>query len=265
MEPAEIARLIAPVETRRMVRAMAFSPTARFEGVGDALLRLDSQSDAIYPSQNLNNVWNLGVESEPNEGQIAEIIARYRAEKIRRFFFYLSPGPFADRIAGWLVTQEFKVRNELAVLFGAARTDATPQRETDLTVRRIEPSRAETLLAQSSPIDSWPAERWEQALLLVKRPEFDVFLAFDGETPVASGLLCTDGELGWLGMAATLPTYRGRGAQNALIAARIRRAAERGCRYIYAETYREILNGSFRNLERGGLTAVYARPIYARR
>ena len=85
---------------------------------------------------------------------------------------------------------------------------------------------------------------------LTARPEFDLFLAFHGDSPVATGLLCVDGGLGYLGMAVTLPEYRGQGAQSALIAARMRRAAERGCRYVYSETYKTILAGSYRNLKR---------------
>ena len=47
------------------------------------------------------------------------------------------------------------------------------------------------------------------------------FVAFDGQTPAATGALFVTGSVGWLGAAGTMPEYRRRGAQGALLAARI--------------------------------------------
>ena len=58
---------------------------------------------------------------------------------------------------------------------------------------------------------------------------WDCWLALDGDEPVAAaGVYVAEGA-GYLGFAATLPEHRGKGAQNALLAARIERARERGC------------------------------------
>lgn len=55
------------------------------------------------------------------------------------------------------------------------------------------------------------------------------FLAeLDGQ-PVATGMLFIDGDTAMLAGASTLPAFRRLGAQNALLAARLRFARERGC------------------------------------
>ncbi len=59
----------------------------------------------------------------------------------------------------------------------------------------------------------------------------------------------------YLGLAGTLPEHRGKGAQNVLLAARIRRAAELGCDLVITETgerREDRPSGSYRNILRAG-------------
>src|SRR5436190_1856130 len=67
-------------------------------------------------------------------------------------------------------------------------------------------------------------------------PDWHCFIAYDGEEPVAGGMLYAPGDAGWLGVAATRVDYRGRGAQSALLAARIERARALGLRLLVTET-----------------------------
>src|SRR5262249_48653340 len=57
-----------------------------------------------------------------------------------------------------------------------------------------------------------------------RREGWQAFAAYDGQEPVATGALFVAGDVGWVGLGATLPTARGRGAQTAILAARIDRA-----------------------------------------
>ena len=85
------------------------------------------------------------------------------------------------------------------------------------------------------------------------------WLAFDGDEPAAAaGLFVTEGA-GYAGFAATLPAHRGKGAQGALLAARIRRAAELGCDIVLCETGErrgDRPDSSYRNLLRAGFEEV---------
>ena len=100
---------------------------------------------------------------------------------------------------------------------------------------------------------------------LANRPNWRVYLAFDGDQPVACGALFVRGEVGWLGVAGTLPAYRRRGGQGALMAQRIRDAAGLGCCWVVTETGEDLParpNPSFHNMLRTGFTLAYQRPNY---
>jgi GNAT superfamily N-acetyltransferase len=89
------------------------------------------------------------------------------------------------------------------------------------------------------------------------------FLAYHGETPAAAGAVQATGEEAWLGFAATLPEFRGRGGQGALLAARLGAAAEAGCRVATTETGVRSDGrpaASYRNILRSGFTEAWERP-----
>lgn len=81
----------------------------------------------------------------------------------------------------------------------------------------------------------WPVlEPWMAAL--AGHPEWQVFLACDDDgTPLATGALLIEGRHAWLGMGATLPEARRRGAQQALLAARLAAATAAGCLTVSVE------------------------------
>ena len=65
--------------------------------------------------------------------------------------------------------------------------------------------------------------------------------------------------------AATLPDYRGLGAQSALIARRFQDAAEAGCKWMVVETAEDKPErpvASYRNLKRLGFELAYLCPNY---
>jgi GNAT superfamily N-acetyltransferase len=97
------------------------------------------------------------------------------------------------------------------------------------------------------------------------RKGWECFVAYDGETPAATGAVFAHGGVGWLGIAATLPEHRRRGAQGALLAARIRAAAEAGCEVVVTETGARVEgkpSSSYRKILRAGFELDYERPNY---
>ena len=83
------------------------------------------------------------------------------------------------------------------------------------------------------------------------------FLArIDGE-PAGGGLVGVDGAWAGLGSASTIPGFRGRGVQAALIAARLAFAREAGCTHAVVTAVPGT--GSHRNLLRAGFAPLYAR------
>ena len=84
--------------------------------------------------------------------------------------------------------------------------------------------------------------------------------AFDGDRLVGSALAYLAGDHAWLGAAGTLPEARGRGAQSALLAARIRAVPAAGARVLTTETDDRVdgaAGTSFRNVVRAGFAEAF--------
>jgi GNAT superfamily N-acetyltransferase len=97
------------------------------------------------------------------------------------------------------------------------------------------------------------------------RDGWQCFVGYDGEAAAAAGALFVAGKVGWTGIGATVPEHRGKGGQSALLAARIRAAAEAGCEVVVTETGEPVdglPNGSYRNIVRAGFEPVYVRANY---
>jgi GNAT superfamily N-acetyltransferase len=100
---------------------------------------------------------------------------------------------------------------------------------------------------------------------LVERPRWHVFVATDGGEVVGAGGLFVEGEVGHFAFGAVRAKSRQRGGQSALLAARVERARELGCRVLFSETGESVPGSpqrSYPNLLRAGFRELYLRPNY---
>jgi GNAT superfamily N-acetyltransferase len=99
----------------------------------------------------------------------------------------------------------------------------------------------------------------------VGHPQFFPYAAWDGDTIVGGGNLFVQGGIASLNAGAVLASHRRRGAQSGLVAARISKARELGCRWVTAETgvpAEGKSNSSMNNMLRAGLKVLYIRHNY---
>ena len=90
-----------------------------------------------------------------------------------------------------------------------------------------------------------------------RRPSGSCFLALAGDEIAAGGWVAADQQLAEFYGAATLASFRRRGAQSSLISARLTWAVEQGCDLAAATT--QPGSSSQRNYERAGFRVVYTR------
>jgi GNAT superfamily N-acetyltransferase len=138
---------------------------------------------------------------------------------------------------------------------------------TRLTVRAADPSEARAFGATAAGAFGMPLIVGEWLAALVGRPRWHCLLALDGAQPVAAGAAFVDGACAWLGIGGTLPSHRRRGAQSALLAARIAKAAELRCAWLTTETglpHPGESGSSFQNIQRAGFETAYVRPNLTR-
>lgn len=84
------------------------------------------------------------------------------------------------------------------------------------------------------------------------RPGWTQVMAYDGDTPVATGALVVSKGVGWIGGTTTVPAARGRGAHRALLDLRLALAAQAGASRI--GVLAADGGASMRNLVRAGFT-----------
>jgi GNAT superfamily N-acetyltransferase len=94
-------------------------------------------------------------------------------------------------------------------------------------------------------------------------PRTMAFLAFEGHQPTAGAVLVSAYGIAILATACTLPQHRQKGAQSALIAARLERARELGCTVALTNT-NDREEPSARNLVRFGFESMRKSQIYKR-
>jgi GNAT superfamily N-acetyltransferase len=119
--------------------------------------------------------------------------------------------------------------------------------------------------ALAAPAGEGPAALREWSLGTLGRAGWTHFLASEGDTPAAVAALFVQGEWGWVGWAHTLPAHRGRGAQRALLAERVRAAHAQGARWLTTETgpdWEEVPRAALDNVRAAGFTTLYERPSW---
>jgi GNAT superfamily N-acetyltransferase len=105
--------------------------------------------------------------------------------------------------------------------------------------------------------DAVPDSEWSIGEVVAGREGVRLFSAWLDGGLVGTGELDVVGGMAWLNADTTLPDYRGRGVQTALLRHRLRLAEEVGCVLAVSETVPG--SGSQRNMERHGMRVVYTR------
>lgn len=210
------------------------------DGFGCAILEVPGTPATLMsvhamPSPMMNRVVGLAGDVPLAAETLAQIRQAFSARAIPQFWLHAWNTPDHDVLRdsllalgcqpqGALALCECALDQDLPVLAPVLASAAA------VSVRLARPDEyglAGQILYRS--FGMWPVlEQWMAAL--AGRPDWQVFLACDDDgTPVGTGTLLVDGPHAWLGMGATLPTARRRGAQQALLAARLAGARAAGC------------------------------------
>ncbi len=126
-------------------------------------------------------------------------------------------------------------------------------------VRELWPDEAELFAATLSDGHGAPQSARAAVARWAEQPDWRLYVAeLDGVAAAAAALVLDDG-LGYLAAASTLPAFRERGCQTALIRRRISDAAAAGCAEVSTLTANPA---SRRNLERCGLELAYTKTAW---
>jgi hypothetical protein len=139
--------------------------------------------------------------------------------------------------------------------------------QSDLVVRVAGAEQRETFAQIAHEAFGLPKDVAPLTKALCGRPGWHSFMSFAGETPAGIGALYVDDGVGWLGFGATLPEFRGRGGQAAILAARLEAALDAGCRLVVTETGEAVAGDpqhSYKNILKAGFRELYLRENFVR-
>ncbi|WP_454858081.1 GNAT family N-acetyltransferase [Rhizobium binxianense] len=97
---------------------------------------------------------------------------------------------------------------------------------------------------------------------IVGRDGWSCFYALNGNTPVGTGAMFASGSFAWLGGETTVPSFRNRGAQKALIQARLGDGVARGVSTFVVET--EVPSADKASISNANLAKLGFKPVYNR-
>jgi len=209
-----------------------------------------------FPDTFCNRSLGLGGVEPVTEAKLDRAIAWLRARCNSEWAVTLGPDPAPAEFPSWLAARNLSMAQAGTARFGRAATWAVPLADCEFDVLLVAADRAADFGRAARDSFDMP-EHFDQWLCaLAGRPAWSTYVAYNGGIPIGVGAMFIHQDLAWLGWGATLPAYRGRGVQNALLARRIRDAAALGVKRLSISTFYagdgEPANGSHRNVLRAG-------------
>lgn len=218
---------------------------------GAAVLRAPATPD----SPMLNRVVGLGIARPATEADVDQALAAIDPGVC--FYVAVAPAARPAELPQWLRARGLEPGWGW-MLFRRGVRDP-PAARTTLRVVAVSTTQERATFARVVRSSYGLANAVEPTLAAAPDNGWHCFLALDGEQPAGAGAVFVSDSTAYLGLAGTLPDYRGRGAQSALLAARIRRARELGCDLVTTETGERRADrpsNSYRNILRAGFSEV---------
>jgi GNAT superfamily N-acetyltransferase len=215
-------------------------------------------------------VWNravgIGSATPATEAELDEVSRFFRVHGVRGAFA-IAPNARPIDLGRWIAERDLVPGYAWAKFSRSAANPPEPS-----AAHRIEALRPERAgefartIRAAFELPEW-TERWYGAL--VGREGWTCYVSYEGEAPAAVGALFAGaGDVAWLGWGATLPAFRRRGHQRALLAHRIVEAGRRGFALLSVETGERAdakPEASYRNILWSGFERTYVRPNFVPR
>jgi len=263
----EWSDLAERTEMAAMRRMVTDQPADVVELLGMSAPTLADGVHTVIRHDPMWGYWNkaLGFCETVTDATVAEAVERAASVGLPRFALQLQPRVVPDDWESVARAHDLTAGTMFVKCFGPAEPRPV---ETDLRIARLGPEDAAAfteLMAVGFGFDPVPQAHAFFDGAHYFEGDWASYGAFDGDTLVAVARMVAVAETDAVALfgAATLPAGRNRGAQRALLDARIREARDRGLRYASAETWLESAenrNPSQHNMRRAGLTEVHTRP-----
>jgi GNAT superfamily N-acetyltransferase len=230
--------------------------------VGDALMLVSCDSQSLL----FNRVIGLGERTAATDEQITKIMERYWELGARHYLVHSGAYARPVRLGRKLQQHGLTAYRRSWVKLIRPATPA-PCPDTRVAVRAAQLADAAQVASIVGPAFDLTQAEAEIFAHLIERPRWDIFVGeLDGEITSVAGMFI-EGDMAYLAFAATRPGMRGKGAQRALLHARIQEAVAAGCDYVATETGFPLTadepSPSYHNMLWSGFRPLSIRDNYA--
>jgi hypothetical protein len=169
---------------------------------GSAYACISPREQGEFASSNHSQLHLCGTEPGLTADGVTGFQKLFADAGIGRYFIWISPGPDIEVVRRWLAEAGLRRPPYVSYLTLAreAREPAPPP--TGVHVREVDRQDVERLSGRLDGVI------WPEYLRSLGAPGVHHFMAFEGERPVASAVLCIFEELGYLSMAAVPASRR---------------------------------------------------------
>jgi len=258
----DLACLVESTEASAYADLMQAAPS-------DFGVDVDSSEDGVLLSAPcvdallFNRMVGLGLRRPATRDAVHKAVERLHATGVRNFGIQLSPTATPADTADWIGAAGLERRDNWTKVYRPATPEPTVP--TELRLERAAANLADRFAAVACMGFAMPPALAPWFAASVGRPGWYHYLAWADDEPVAVAAMFVRDHVGWLGVAATLPAHRRRGAQGALMVRRIHDGLALGCRWFVTETGQDRPdkpNPSFHNMRRAGFVVAYDRPNF---
>jgi hypothetical protein len=217
---------------------------------------------SVAGSLNLNRVIGLGVGEPATESMIDDILEMYHSEGLS-CGIEIGPAARPTLIVDWL--RKRRLRRGLPTAMHYRRGEPVSSTSKGITVVQVRGRERVTVADICCSIFRMPKLVGTLIAHTAEGAGWRQWLAYVEDQPIAAALSFVAEDVAWLGWDATVPEFRGLGAQLALIAHRVNDAAASGCKYVTTETAVNTAvrnDPSFQNYARLGFSFAYERVTY---
>jgi hypothetical protein len=173
------------------------------------------------PIVEFNRAMCVGAVAGTTEAELDEVSAWLETNGAPGWALQVAPAAQTGTVHDWLHHRTMTASGTGWAKFKRGISPAADARGSKVHLRLVNAESAEAFgqVVQAGFALPVATAKWFAALF--GRPGWRLYLAYDGETPVASGAAFVQHGIAWFGIDATLTEYRRRGGQTALINRRI--------------------------------------------
>ena len=262
---AEKAEIVETSEANMFLAALGNLPPeleaeygAGCQEVGGAAAQFFAKMPIVF----FNRVTGLGIRQPATEAMVDELMGFY-GRRQTPFGIDVSPAAQPTQLSDWLLERGLRPAYNLAKVIRG--TEPPPHIETDLQIEPVSLANAADfahVAVGGFGMPEWMAPLFE---MLAKLPNIYSYVAYADDEPAAIGSMYVGDGVAALFNGATLPQYRRRGGQGAIMARRIQDGIAMGCEWLTTETGEDLpeaRNPSYHNMLRTGFQLAYLRPTY---